>query len=189
MSTLETNLIQPSTGTTLTVGASGDTITIPSGATITNSGTATGFGANTPAFQGYYSSSYQTVSDNTDTKLTIDTEEFDTNSAFDTSTSRFTIPSGQAGKYFLYTKFYTYSSNDTGRQAKIYIYKNGSATSPTDNQYRLTQDSIVGGALYTSYIYDASVGDYFEAYGNFNVNSGTDNRLYKASFGGYKLIT
>ena len=146
-------------------------------------------GTNTPAFQGYYSSSYQTVSDNTDTKLTIDTEEFDTDSAFDTSTSRFTIPSGQAGKYFLYTKFYTYSSNDTGRQGKIYIYKNGSATSPTDNQYRLTQDSIVGGALYTSYIYDASAGDYFEAYGNLNVNSGTDNRLYKASFGGYKLIT
>ena len=44
MSTLETNLIQPATGTTLTVGASGDTITIPSGATITNSGTASGFG-------------------------------------------------------------------------------------------------------------------------------------------------
>ena len=43
MSTLETNLIQPSSGTTLTVGASGDTITVPSGATITNSGTATGF--------------------------------------------------------------------------------------------------------------------------------------------------
>ena len=189
MSTLETNLIQPSTGTTLTVGASGDTITIPSGATITNSGTATGFGANTPAFQGYYSSSYQTVSDNTDTKLTIDTEEFDTNSAFDTSTSRFTIPSGQAGKYFLYTKFYSYSSNDTGRQCKIYIYKNGSLIDQTENQYRLTQDNIVGGALYTSYISDASAGDYFEAYGNFNVNSGTDNRLYRAVFGGYKLIT
>ena len=44
MSTLETNLVQPSTGTTLTLGASGDTVTIPSGATITNSGTATGFG-------------------------------------------------------------------------------------------------------------------------------------------------
>jgi hypothetical protein len=44
MSTLETNLVQPSSGTTLTLGASGDTITIPSGATITNSGTATGFG-------------------------------------------------------------------------------------------------------------------------------------------------
>ena len=49
MSTLETNLIQPSTGTSLTLGASGDTITIPSGATITNSGTATGFGGITEA--------------------------------------------------------------------------------------------------------------------------------------------
>jgi len=44
MSTLETNLIQPATGTALQVGASGDTITVPSGATIVNSGTATGFG-------------------------------------------------------------------------------------------------------------------------------------------------
>ena len=44
MSTLETNLVQPSTGTTLTLGASGDTISIPSGATIANSGTATGMG-------------------------------------------------------------------------------------------------------------------------------------------------
>ena len=40
MSTLETNLIQPSTGTTLTVGASGDTITVPSGATFNVAGTA-----------------------------------------------------------------------------------------------------------------------------------------------------
>ena len=40
MSTLETNLIQPSTGTALTVGASGDTITVPSGATFNIAGTA-----------------------------------------------------------------------------------------------------------------------------------------------------
>jgi hypothetical protein len=40
MSTLETNLIQPATGTALTVGASGDTITIPSGATLNVAGTA-----------------------------------------------------------------------------------------------------------------------------------------------------
>ena len=34
----------PATGTSATLGDSGDTFTIPSGATITNSGTATGFG-------------------------------------------------------------------------------------------------------------------------------------------------
>jgi hypothetical protein len=44
MSKIEVDAIEPQSGTTLTLGASGDTITIPSGATLTNSGTATGFG-------------------------------------------------------------------------------------------------------------------------------------------------
>ena len=45
MSTLEVNSIQPlSSGTTVTLGASGKTFTIPAGCTISNSGTATGFG-------------------------------------------------------------------------------------------------------------------------------------------------
>jgi hypothetical protein len=49
--TLKTDKIEPQSGTALQVGASGDTVTLPSGATlniagtITNSGTATGFGS------------------------------------------------------------------------------------------------------------------------------------------------
>jgi len=39
MSKVNVNAIEPSTGTTITLGASGDTITIPSGATFTQSGT------------------------------------------------------------------------------------------------------------------------------------------------------
>ena len=42
--TINTDKIDPKSGTALEIGSSGDTITIPSGATITNSGTATGFG-------------------------------------------------------------------------------------------------------------------------------------------------
>ena len=45
MSTLNVDKVDPNTGTTLELGTSGDTITIPSGVTIANSGTATGFGA------------------------------------------------------------------------------------------------------------------------------------------------
>ena len=46
MSTLETNLVQPSTGTTLTLGASGDTVDVPSGATLDVTGaTVTGLSA------------------------------------------------------------------------------------------------------------------------------------------------
>ena len=44
MSTLSVDMIEP-VGSTLTLGQSGDTITVPSGATFTNSGTATGFAA------------------------------------------------------------------------------------------------------------------------------------------------
>ena len=44
MGTLFVDKLDPQSGTSLELGSSGDTITIPSGATITNSGTSTGFG-------------------------------------------------------------------------------------------------------------------------------------------------
>jgi hypothetical protein len=45
MSEVKVNKISPRSGTTVTLGDSGDTFTIPSGATITNNGTAVNFGA------------------------------------------------------------------------------------------------------------------------------------------------
>jgi len=44
MSEIKVNKISPATSTAITLGDSGDTFTLPSGATIVNSGTATGFG-------------------------------------------------------------------------------------------------------------------------------------------------
>ena len=44
MSKLFVDQVDPKTATTLTLGTSGDTISIPSGVTIANAGTATGFG-------------------------------------------------------------------------------------------------------------------------------------------------
>jgi hypothetical protein len=94
MSTLETNLIQPSTGTSLTIGASGDTITIPSGATITNSGTASGFGGITEADQWRISANHSGVG-----VLTANWERVDTYSysklgtGMSESSGIFTFPS------------------------------------------------------------------------------------------------
>ena len=45
MSEVKVNKISPRSGTEVTLGDSGDTFTIPSGATINNQGTATNFGA------------------------------------------------------------------------------------------------------------------------------------------------
>ena len=61
------NIINESSNT-ITVGASGDTITIPAGATITNSGTATGFGGITMLQQWYLSSTYA-ISGSSETRI------------------------------------------------------------------------------------------------------------------------
>ena len=45
MSKLEVDQVDPQSGTSLTLGTSGDTINIPSGVTLANAGTATGFAA------------------------------------------------------------------------------------------------------------------------------------------------
>ncbi len=99
MATLFVDKVDPQSGTSLEIGSSGDTITIPSGATITNNGTQTGFGGvNTPAFL-VSKGSDQSVSNGTTTKITFDNEVYDVGSCF--ASDKFTVPSGENGKYFL----------------------------------------------------------------------------------------
>ena len=45
MSEIKVNKVSSRTGNAVTLGTSGDTFTIPAGVTLTNSGTATGFGS------------------------------------------------------------------------------------------------------------------------------------------------
>ena len=60
---------------------------------------------NTPAFKATLSSN-QTISHDTLTRVTFDTESYDTDNGFDTSTSQYTIPTGQGGTYaFSYLLF------------------------------------------------------------------------------------
>jgi len=115
------NLIIKEVANAITIGASGDTITIPSGATLTNSGIMTG--QNYPAFQGYLGSN-QSLSNNTETIVTIDNEDFDTASAFNTSDYKFTPQ--VAGKYFVYANVLIESGQaDNWYYGYSYIVKNG----------------------------------------------------------------
>ena len=117
MSKIETNTIAPSTGTTLTLGENGDTVTLGTGAT------QSGFGGNnTPAFLAKLSAD-QTLSNSTYTKANFNTEVFDPQSTYDNSTNyRFTP--GVAGKYFIYGQADFEGSNITANW--IIIKKNGS---------------------------------------------------------------
>jgi hypothetical protein len=57
-------------------------------------------GDNTPSFGAYRTANFD-YTDDTWTKIPMDTEEWDSDSAFDHATNyRFTVPAGEAGKYF-----------------------------------------------------------------------------------------
>ena len=99
MSKLFVDQVDPKTATTLTLGTSGDTINIPSGVTIANAGTATGFGEdNTPYFSAKGSST-QTASNNANTTLEFNTlvDSLDSASGYDTSAYTYTVQSEGAG--------------------------------------------------------------------------------------------
>jgi hypothetical protein len=196
MSKLETNTIDTISGTntlqvgdgnvaTINLGKSGDTINVPSGVTIANSGTATGFGGtNTPAFYATAGTTAQTISNTTFTKMNFGTEILDTDSAYDTSASTFTIPSGKGGLYCFFNNIRMPLSN--GEESAFMINVDGS------NILYSGQQNVLGnnGSFYHQYstLINVSAGD--ACYLNMYVTS-TANRTTIASycyFGAYKLI-
>jgi hypothetical protein len=87
MSEVKVNKISPRSGTEVTLGDSGDTFTIPSGATITNNGTANGFGADGAV-------NWQTGSIKTSTFTAVSGEGYFVNSG---SALTMNLPAGSAG--------------------------------------------------------------------------------------------
>ena len=90
MSEIKVNKISPRSGTTVTLGDSGDTFTIPSGATINNQGTATNFGATGAAS---WTTTVKTNSDSGFTAVAGEGYFLDTTSG----TISVNLPAGTAG--------------------------------------------------------------------------------------------
>ena len=178
---------------TINIGVSGDTVNIPSGVTIANAGTATGFGeTNTPIFAARRTSS-QSIANGTWTKIELATEDIDTDSAFDNSSNyRFTVPSGKAGKYLI--SFNIAVASGTGvseaKQLFVALYKNGSAYLKTihDGRNNAFGDTFFGSA---SYILDLSASDYVELYAKFHdASAGNGNVQSEAtSFSGVRMAS
>ena len=194
MSTLETNLVQPSTGTTLTLGASGDTISIPSGATIANSGTATGFGGdNLPIFAVSKSGgSNQTINHGSSTKVTFSHEITDPSSAF--ASDKFTVPSGKGGTYLFAWNLQIEDSDSAIVRMSTNLYKNGSAISSAQMRSEGGDTVFANYTISQTRIMTASAGDYFEVY-IYQESSNGSSVILEAStthnqfFSGTKLIT
>jgi hypothetical protein len=138
---------------------------------------------NTPAFH-VEKSGAQSIANATTTKLTFDTELYDSDGTF--GSDKFTP--GVAGKYMLVLNVMMVNAGD-GKYNQVYIYKNGSEfnSAPmhlTGNGSDATQDVFAGFA----YTVIADDDDYFECYirhnHGSNLNTGTGQRCY---FLGYRI--
>ncbi len=193
-STIYVDKLDPQSGTALEIGTSGDTITIPSGVTFTNNGTATGFGGdNTPSF-GASQSGTQSVGTGSWAKVTLDTEDWDTNSAFDNSTNyRFTVPSGEGGKYLFNYGGYLVSMTTNG-YFQLQLYKNGSELRASAHRSYMSSTATASMNITASICVSLAAADYIEFYviqGNTDGGGGArtlGNSDYKAFLTGMKVI-
>ena len=178
MGTIKTTNIEPiADNGTVTLGSSGDQFTLATGAKSSFL---------YPAFQAYLNSE-QTVTDNTITKVQIDTEDFDTNNMYDNSTNYRFTPT-VAGKYLVYgsiefdTSGATNSAIDT---VDVYIYKNASI-------YVQSKDHFLSNPVRMAYLETSAIidfngsTDYVELFGRNNVNTGTP--IFEA-YGAWKRAT
>lgn len=146
-----------------------------------------GFPQNTPAFRARLSGN-QSIPNSTQTKIQLDTEDWDTDNAFDSTTNyRFTVPTNQAGKY-IFTASLTAENIDDGEFFSFNLYLNGIQQQLTGQAKQFspgTNQTLRFTA--TGYI-NLSVGDYIEAYVSHNEGGSINLRSAETSFGGYKLI-
>ena len=189
--TLKVSNIETSSGSgTITLGASGETVDLSNGTiTLNNSMKAT------PAFQAY-SSNGQTPSDASWTKVELDATLFDTDSAFNTSTYRFTVPSGKGGKYFLNGLIAIDSQENSGiNYSSVKFYKNGGSSELADSYINWQSNPIRDFGQPLSGIFELAAGDYVELYGYLDDASGSGMDFKGATgtriatqMGGYRII-
>ena len=188
MGTIKTTNIEPiADNGTVTLGSSGDTFTVPSGVTVA------GAMANTPAFQATNSADQGSMGDNTYTKLVLNTELFDTDSAYDNS-SNYRFTPQVAGKYYCYGQVIIVAAggNDDAKELGLQFYKNGSAVATLVRQslYNLGYQNSPSINLSAVIDFNGS-SDYIELYAKINtVGNGTNSTAAgnQSRFGAYRLI-
>ena len=168
---------------TITLGASGETISLASGAEVS------GFtGQNYPAFFAHLSAS-QSVSNNTITKAQVDTEIFDAGGYYDNSTNYRYTPL-VAGKYFVYAAVAAESQTSVKLlMSQALIYKNGSEY--TNPNMTIAENNVTRHIETTITVVDMNgSSDYIELYGRTQVGAGTaefNHGSKQTFFGAFRL--
>jgi hypothetical protein len=161
-----------------------------------NSWTAAG-GDNTPAFMvGTADDTAITgITSDTLTKVAFGTEQFDTDSAYDTSLYRFTVPAGEGGKYMIYFMLEQVTSSDVQNSllengAVVYLngatpaVQNASGMNVYSRSSNRRRQSIQG-----THVLALDAADYIELYVKIVcADGGTGTIVYRSWWGGHKLL-
>ena len=155
-------------------------------------GTVTGAGAsNKPSFLATKTDAVQSIAHNTYTKITFNNEVYDTNNAF--ASSRFTVPSGEGGKYFFTFQLNCQEGSVLMRTLFASYYKNGSSIGDYIDIETRTDSPLYEFTVKTPIVLDLSEGDYLEVYLKPQTTTGTPDVDVRNSSGdtfftGYKLF-
>jgi len=136
MSKIETNTIDTISGTTnLTIGSTNSsTVTFENGAVT---------GHCYPAFH-VRKSGNQDIATATATTVTWETEDVDTDSAFASNT--FTVPSGKAGKYFIYAMI-RWNTDTDFQGMRLTVRKNGTNHFSNWGRHEYYENQYIGGVI------------------------------------------
>jgi len=185
MGTIKTTNIEPiANNGTVTLGSSGDQFTLATGAKSSFL---------YPAFEAYLGGSGgQAVSDNTVTLVQANTEVYDTDSAYNTSTYRFTPQ--VSGKYLVYGSVLAETGSSSNlNENYLYVKKNGNIVTGYENNFASNPVRI--NLIQVNAVVDMNgSSDYLELYGRINSVSGSgqlfesDSQYKRATaFGAYRI--
>ena len=172
------------TGINLTSQVTG-TLPVANGGTALTSGFVNG-GVNTPYWYAYGHASGQATTSSTFAKMQA-TAVHDRARNYDNTNYRFTVPSGQAGKYWVSCATQPYNTSSVANGAQIVPYVNGSGLGNTYNASIYQISNFRNHWIMWSGILNLSVGDYVEIYAYTTFSSGAGGLAY-GKWGGYKII-
>ena len=172
------------TGINLTSQVTG-TLPVANGGTALTSGFVNG-GVNTPYWYAYGHASGQATTSSTFAKMQA-TAVHDSGSNYDNTNYRFTVPSGQAGKYWVSCATQPYNTSSVANGAQIVPYVNGSGLGNTYNASIYQISNFRNHWIMWSGMINLSAGDYLECYAYTTFSSGAGGIAY-GKWGGYKLI-
>ena len=175
VSQLKVNEIIKQSGSSITIGEDGDTVSGPF--------------TTVPAFEAVLSSD-QSVSNNTVTKIQFNSVIFDTDSCYDNSTNYRFTPT-KVGKYFVYAQVDCYAGGASDLNvANLRLYKNGSQIHFAYSEFSNNNIQTITRNIATTVDMNGS-SDYLECFCDINGASGGGEIFQgyqrRTNFGSYRL--